>query len=1202
MRDLQNGVFNLLFPSQASGSISGLFPTVWSVQYFFLTQLAKKKKAEKAASEEHAKMADDDSPTMSGLKVEYHLLPGKTKSLSRVEFDAKPVAEDTVDTVDMYRTRDAFWDGGAINFFAARYTGLLNVKEGGTYTLFLTSDESAALFIDGKRVINNKQDGNNGLRDGTKQIDLSAGTHTIEIRYVENRGSQTLRLEWEGADTNGTRTTISGDSLAHRMPEESDGQDGHDDDEHMDGDGNDSEGTTGSDGHDDDHMNNDDHDGQDDDGHMDGDDHDDNDGHTSGDDHDSDGSMGDDGHGNQDNDDHMSGDDHDDHDGEVQDGHDDSGHMGDDDGSTDDDGGPHNHGTNDAPPIPLPTSPDEVEAYVTAVKAEEDMGAHMNDEQRATEHGQLLDLVPRSEATHVAISNGDWFDPDTWYNGEIPDEGAQVLIPRGVSVRYDGESDESLFTVRIDGELSFATDVDTKILVDTMVVSPSGRLEIGTEDDPIQDGVDAQIVIANNGDIDVGWDASLLSRGVISHGSVEIHGAEKTAYLKVDDAPMAGDTEIKLAEIPDNWSVGDTIVLTGTHKMGWFYNRETGKKEHGGTQDEEVKIVSIDGDTITIDRPLEYDHDVPREDLAAYVANTSRNITFSSEDGDQTEIHHRGHVMFMHNDDVDVRYAAFDDLGRTDKSNPAFHGSDLEPGSITSESNVQGRYSLHFHKTGTEDQDNPAIALGNAVSGSAGWGFVHHSSHANLIQNVAFDVFGASFVAEDGDETGVWWQNLAIKTEGIGYGHAKTKSGPDVARDDPGRTGDGFFFSGRLVETGENIAANTTHGFVWNTRTSNAKSDIDHVDHSEAFYGRDTLPNSQLAPIQGFGDNEAFGTQVGMIVVKRSIAQDHDVRSVIDGFLNWETSNGIQLTYTSHYTLKDIDLIGTTSEVPISNAKVGFDFGNKTFDLVVNGLTVENFQTGVDFDQLIVKDWKGSDIDHILIDADLSGNDVDINGFDPKRHTILTADDLVVGRLEYEATGDTTISPQENFVFDGIKTDSIGDRDRQFYSDIQDIRYSKHILTLLKRDGYYETDDGRKVLLVEDLVADRATGELLRFSQVLTLDLTDNKLSQLGINSNGLIDLNSKAPDTTDDQVSVDNESSIIIDVLANDFDPEGDDLEIGGFTNPFKGDLKLLDDGTLSYQAHRDFVGQDTFDYWALDDHGQYTRSTVTIDVFDLA
>jgi hypothetical protein len=49
--------------------------------------------------------------------------------------------------------------------------------------------------------------------------------------------------------------------------------------------------------------------------------------------------------------------------------------------------------------------------------------------------------------------------------------------------------------------------------------------------------VKAEILIAGDGDIDVAWDPSLLSRGVISHGEVEIHGAEKTAFLKVAAAP-----------------------------------------------------------------------------------------------------------------------------------------------------------------------------------------------------------------------------------------------------------------------------------------------------------------------------------------------------------------------------------------------------------------------------------------------------------------------------------------------------------------------------------------------------------------------------------------------------------------------------------------------------------------------------------------
>ena len=623
----------------------------------------------------------------------------------------------------------------------------------------------------------------------------------------------------------------------------------------------------------------------------------------------------------------------------------------------------------------------------------------MDDSQKATEHGQLLELVPRAEATHIAIGNGDWFDPDTWYNGEIPDTGAKVLIPRGVSVTYEGESDESLFTVRVDGELSFATDADSKMLVDTMVVGPSGRLEIGTKDNPVQDDVNIDIVIANNGDIDVSWDPSLLSRGVISHGQVEIHGAEKTASLSVADTPMAGDTTIKLSEIPDNWQVGDTIVLTGTHKQGWFYNRATGEKEFAESQDEEVTITAINGDTVTIDRPLAYDHDTPRDDLSAIVANTSRSITFRSEDGDASEVHHRGHVMFMHNQDVDVRYAAFDDLGRTDKSKPAHHLSSLDPSDIQSDTNSQGRYSLHFHRTGTEDQDDPAIAMGNSVSGNPGWGFVHHSSHANFVDNVAFDVFGAAFVAEDGDETGIWWRNVAIKTEGIGYGHAQTKSGEDVNRDDVGRTGDGFFFSGRMVEASENIAANTTHGFVWMTRTATQNPVADHTDQPGAFYGSETARSNDQVPIQGFSDNEAFGTQVGLIVVKRQIQQNHDVRTVMDGFVNWETTEGVQLTYTSHYTLKNFDLIGTDSDQLISKAGTGFEFGPHVFDLVLNGLKVTNFETGLDLDQRVKNAWTGDDIDHVLIDVDASGNDTEIEGFNKNWHTILSSDDLVEGRL-----------------------------------------------------------------------------------------------------------------------------------------------------------------------------------------------------------
>ena len=109
--------------------------------------------------------------------------------------------------------------------------------------------------------------------------------------------------------------------------------------------------------------------------------------------------------------------------------------------------------TTEGEALPLPKTAAEADAYVAKVKAQPEAHAHSDDPKMAAEHAALLDLVPRAEATHVAIANGDWFDPDTWYEGRIPGADAKVLIPAGVSVTYDGESDVSLFTVRVDGEL-----------------------------------------------------------------------------------------------------------------------------------------------------------------------------------------------------------------------------------------------------------------------------------------------------------------------------------------------------------------------------------------------------------------------------------------------------------------------------------------------------------------------------------------------------------------------------------------------------------------------------------------------------------------------------------------------------------------------------------------------------------------------------
>src|SRR5439155_19270083 len=103
-----------------------------------------------------------------------------------------------------------------------------------------------------------------------------------------------------------------------------------------------------------------------------------------------------------------------------------------------------------------------------------------------------------------------WFDPTTWADGHIPNAGARVLIPEAISVNYDSESDASLFTVRVDGKLLFAPDHYTRMVVDTLVVAKTGLLLIGAGAHPIQHGITANIVIADNGPIDTTWDPLLL--------------------------------------------------------------------------------------------------------------------------------------------------------------------------------------------------------------------------------------------------------------------------------------------------------------------------------------------------------------------------------------------------------------------------------------------------------------------------------------------------------------------------------------------------------------------------------------------------------------------------------------------------------------------------------------------------------------------
>ena len=585
------------------------------------------------------------------------------------------------------------------------------------------------------------------------------------------------------------------------------------------------------------------------------------------------------------------------------------------------------------------------EAILSAMNAmllASEMPAHPDDPTLQSEHMAAMDLAKPEEATHVATASGDWSSASTWQGGRIPDQGSRVLIPEAHSVTLDRELASELEWLRLNGELRFATDRDTELRVDTLVTAPGSRLEIGTAEQPVQSNVQARIVFADRGPLTVENDPLLMGRGAILHGTTRIHGAAKTSAVTAAIDPKRGDREIVLTDQPSGWSVGDQLVIAGTRPDG------------GG--DETVVIQSIEGSRILLEAPLTEDHLTPRDHLKVHVANLSRNVEFTSEN---TAIDRRGHVMFMHTRDVDVANAAFNDLGRTDKLRPLDSPYFDDEGFFVEEtgSNTGGRYSVHFHRNGVERSGSPAVIRGSVVAGNPGWGFVNHSSYVDFIDNVAFDVVGAAFSTEAGDEIGRFQDNLAIRMHGTGDEPISRQEDGDF-----GHAGDGFWLQGPGVVVENNVAAGATgSGLILYAEplfedglgiTTFPSGNLPDPFVAE---GDASVPVS-LAPLARFSDNESYGSALGaQIYYHRTFItieeeQEEQARfqfapSVMDGMSLWSNSNGMQVNYTVDTDFRDFEIIGPAD----GSGDTGFDAASNFYNRGTHhyeNFVIEDYEIG----------------------------------------------------------------------------------------------------------------------------------------------------------------------------------------------------------------------------------------------------------------
>src|SRR6187455_566062 len=334
-------------------------------------------------------------------------------------------------------------------------------------------------------------------------------------------------------------------------------------------------------------------------------------------------------------------------------------------------------------------------------------------------------VLATQEVRTQSVRGTNWSDPATWPNKKVPAAGDKVIIGKDKNVVLD-VSPPALGGLSIDGKLSFSNNADLELTTEWIMLH--GELAIGTEAKPhtrkatitLTDNVKGEDVMVGMGD-----------RGImISGGTLNLHGSTTNTWSKLSATANAGATSIQVLDAK-GWKVGDEIVLAST--------------DFDPRQAERRTITSVRGNTITLDRKLDFMHFGKITfgvDERGEVGLLTRNIKIqASADAEQTYL--GGHIMAMPSSKM---YVSGVELNRM--------GQHL----------TLARYPIHWHLVGEgKGQYIKNASIHDTYNRCV---TVHGTNNLQVENNVTYNNVGHCFFLEDGIETGNQFvKNLAIQTK-----------------------------------------------------------------------------------------------------------------------------------------------------------------------------------------------------------------------------------------------------------------------------------------------------------------------------------------------------------------------------------------------------------------------------------------------------
>jgi len=112
-----------------------------------------------------------------------------------------------------YRSTTAKWAGfKQSDYFAARWSGVMFIRQKGNYMFALKSDDGSKLYMNKKLTVNN--DGLHGMRSQSTRVNLRRSYLPIIVEFFEKTGGAGIEFTFMGPQTSNKMKNVGASEMA----------------------------------------------------------------------------------------------------------------------------------------------------------------------------------------------------------------------------------------------------------------------------------------------------------------------------------------------------------------------------------------------------------------------------------------------------------------------------------------------------------------------------------------------------------------------------------------------------------------------------------------------------------------------------------------------------------------------------------------------------------------------------------------------------------------------------------------------------------------------------------------------------------------------------------------------------------------------------------------------------------------------------